>query len=155
MTGYREKGIMVLKKHINKEVNLKLMEKKIYQYCSKSKTDDIESMYLDLVYQTVSDLNKGLKLGEIVKTFQKNLVGWDHPSFKEIKNFINEQDGFIENPFEVAEGTQQCTAVNPKTGKKCNNKKVIYYSRQERGSDEPMTTYNICFKCGHKWKYAG
>ena len=58
----------------------------------------------------------------------------------------NEQNDFIENPFEVEEGVIEC---------KCGSKRVFSYSKQTRGADEPMTTFAQCMSCKKSWSYSG
>lgn len=35
---------------------------------------------------------------------------------------------------------------------KCKQRKTMYYQKQIRSADEPMTTFVTCVVCGHKWK---
>lgn len=36
---------------------------------------------------------------------------------------------------------------------KCKSYKTSYYQLQTRSSDEPMSTFVTCHKCGNKWKF--
>ena len=36
--------------------------------------------------------------------------------------------------------------------KKCENKKVYWWTRQTRSSDEPETRFYKCTKCGYTWR---
>jgi len=36
---------------------------------------------------------------------------------------------------------------------KCNNNKTIYFQRQTRSADEPMTTFVTCVVCQNRWKF--
>jgi len=155
--SYREKGKNALNLFLKHQNNIDIIENNIYKV-SKQKTteeENIEIVYKNNIYQTVGDLLNGKKLSDILHSIKNKKIGWEHESFKEMKINIEEQDSFIENPFEVEEGVQQCKSFNKITGKTCNSKRVFYYSKQERGSDEPMTTYNTCCACGAKWKYSG
>jgi DNA-directed RNA polymerase subunit M/transcription elongation factor TFIIS len=69
-----------------------------------------------------------------------------HGSFKTEQDLIDEQDDFIENPFEIEEGVIEC---------RCGSKRVFSFSKQTRSADEPMTTYAECVQCGSKWTYSG
>lgn len=155
--SYRDKGKSVLSTVLNQAQNINVIEKYLFkisvQECKND--DELETIYKHNIYQILGDILKGEKLNTILVNIKAGKIGWKHPAFKNMKNRLEEQDSFIENPFEVEEGVQQCKYMDKKTGKVCNSKRVIYYQRQERGSDEPMTTYNTCCACGAKWKYAG
>lgn len=154
---YRSLGRKALKTVLNKDQNIRIIEKNIY-IISVNPTQDkenIEKRYKKYIYQTIYDISNNKKLKDILDCIKNQKIGWGHPVFKDMKNRMEEQNNFIKNPFEVVEGVQQCKAINKTTGKTCNSKRVFYYSKQERGSDEPMTTYNTCCACGSKWKYSG
>ncbi len=155
--SYRDQGTATLGTVLNQAQNIRIIEKHVYNISAHEAEDEeeLEDMYRRNLYQTVGDILNGEKPKTILTNIKAGKIGWSHPSFKEMKNRMDEQDGFIENPIEVEKGVQQCKAVNKTTGKVCNSKRVIYYQRQERGSDEPMTTYNTCCACGAKWKYSG
>ena len=155
--SYRDQGKAALGTVLNKEQNIRIIEKYVYNISAQESKDDeeLEGVYKRNLYQTVGDVLNGEKLKDILSDIKEGRLGWKHPAFKEIQNRMEEQDSFIENPFEVEDGVQQCKAIDKKTGKVCNSKRVIYYQRQERGCDEPMTTYNTCCACGNKWKYNG
>eukprot|EP01116_Phalansterium_solitarium_P019214 TRINITY_DN5302_c0_g1_i1.p1 TRINITY_DN5302_c0_g1~~TRINITY_DN5302_c0_g1_i1.p1 ORF type:complete len:307 (-),score=38.31 TRINITY_DN5302_c0_g1_i1:189-1109(-) len=38
------------------------------------------------------------------------------------------------------------------TCSKCGSNQTTYYQMQTRSSDEPMTTFHTCMKCGKRWK---
>ena len=154
---YREKGKNALNTVLKQKQNINIIEKHLYNISVEEANDEenIENIYKNNLYQTIGDILNGKKLNDILNNIKNKKLGWKHDSFKEMKIRMEEQDSFIENPFEVEEGVQQCKAIDKKSGKICNSKRVFYYSKQERGSDEPMTTYNTCCSCGAKWKYAG
>ena len=155
MEFIRNKSCDILGKCIENTVEVKKLEHYLYKYVQKKYKKNTQKHYKDIVYQTVNDLNNDITTDTIIENIKKDKMGWNHILFKDIQNKLDEQDSFIENPFEVEEGVQQCKAFNPKTGTTCNSKRVIYYQRQERGADEPMTTYNTCYSCGASWKYSG
>lgn len=36
---------------------------------------------------------------------------------------------------------------------KCKQRDCTYNQLQTRSADEPMTTFAMCNKCGHRWKF--
>lgn len=141
----REKGIKALGTVLKHDKNIKIIEKYIHNYV-KCEISDYEETYRKVVFQIIGDINNNINLKTIVKNIKKNLVGWNHPTFTDIKNRIEEHDEFIINPFEVEEGVTIC---------KCGSKRVFTYSKQTRGADEPMTTFAKCVFCKASWTYSG
>ena len=136
----RETGIMALKTVLKHEQNAKILEKYIHKVSAKN--DEYE-----IIYQTVGDIIKNINIKIILENIKKEIVGWKHPTFKQISERIEEHDEFIINPFEVEEGVTEC--------KKCGSKRVFTYTKQVRSSDEPMTTFARCVKCKSNWTYSG
>jgi DNA-directed RNA polymerase subunit M/transcription elongation factor TFIIS len=145
----REQAMIVLSHVIEKEQNIKIMEKCIYEKSNKN-----PEKYNDILYQTIGDLLNKKKLSDVLSSIKSNKTGWNHCDFQEFQDQLNEQDDFIENPFEVAEGVLECKKVL-KNGKVCGSKRVFSYSKQTRSADEPMTTFATCCACGTKWTYSG
>ena len=151
----RSKTKDMFRNQITTDSNVSKLEGYIYKYSTRKYKKNTEKHYRNIVYQTINDLTNNVSLDTIIERIKNGKMGWNHTLFKDIQNKLDEQDSFIENPFEVEEGVQQCKAFNPISGTTCNSKRVIYYQRQERGADEPMTTYNTCYSCGASWKYSG
>lgn len=140
----RQRGKLALKTVLNQEKNIKIIEKYIHK--KSETTDDYDSTYRKILYQTIGDIMKGIDLKTIVGNIKENMIGWDHPFFTDIKNRIKEHDEFIINPFEVEEGVTTCN---------CGSGRVFTYQKQTRGADEPMTTLAKCVKCKAQWSYSG
>lgn len=138
---YRKSAVEALKCVMNNEKNINIFERNIHK---ASKGDKVE--YNRLVYQIIGDILNGETLTNSIQAIKNNEVGWCHKTFKTEKLKIDEQNDFIENPFEIEEGVIEC---------KCGNNKVYSYSKQVRSSDEPMTTYAHCPVCDSKWTYSG
>ena len=115
-------------------------------------TTDTE--YKNTIYQSVGDHINGKSTKDIIKDIKGKLTGWNQPCYESNRVKREEQDNFIEHPFEVEEGVLTChNTLND--GTTCNSKRVFYYQIQTRSSDEPMTTFANCCACGHKWSYSG
>jgi DNA-directed RNA polymerase subunit M/transcription elongation factor TFIIS len=147
MTTYREQGKAALSTVLNKAQNINIIEKYVYIVSSHEvEEDDISGIYKRNLYQTIGDILNGEKLEKMLSEIKDGKLGWNHPAFKDIQIRMEEQDSFIETPFEVVEGVLEC---------RCGSKRVIYYQRQHRSCDEPMTTYASCCACSKKWTYSG
>ena len=140
---------------IKSKQTINTIEKLIYNTAQQQFNDpesvnnfeEVSDFYTHIMYQIIGDLLQKTDPAVIITYLQSNTILWKHRMFQTITSIINEQDDFIMNPFEVEEGVTEC--------KKCNSKRVFTYSKQCRSSDEPMSTFAECVKCGAKWKYSG
>lgn len=140
----RDTSKNALKTVINIEKNVDIIEKNIYKIInSLEDSSDKDSIYKDIIYQTIGDIVNKKNIKDILQSIKDNKIGWNHSSFENIKFRQNEQDEFIVNPFEVEEGALEC--------KKCGSKRTFSYSKQVRSCDEPMTTFAQCISCKAKW----
>jgi transcription elongation factor S-II len=154
--SYREEGTNALSTVLKQEQNVRIIEKHIYDTSNKHCTDEeyIEEIYRHNLYQTIGDILDGNKLSDMVSNIKHSKLGWNHFTFKDMQNMLDEQNDFIENPFAVEEGVLECKSRD-KDGVLCGSKRVFSYQRQVRSADEPMTTFASCCKCGTKWQYSG
>lgn len=136
----REKGMEVLGMVLKSEKNVSVFERNI------RKSTDSPEEYRNVLYQTVYDISEGKNYRDVLEDIKVNKMNWNHVDFYDMKILMEEQDDFIENPFEIVEGAQQCS---------CGSWKVFSFSKQLRGCDEPSTTFAECMKCGNKWTYSG
>lgn len=134
----RDKGINTLKLILNKEQNINILEKNIYNICG-----DNESLYFKILYQCALDIKSGKKLQDILNNIKTHNVCWKHPSLESYLKEEEEQDDFIINPFQVEEGIVEC---------KCGSKRVYSYSKQTRSGDEGITSFHQCLNCKARWK---
>lgn len=149
----REAAKKALSVYLKSETNINIIENNIYKISlikgvednSESTLDD--NLYLKRVYQVIEDIKTTKNLKEVVSNIKSLKVDWNHDFFKEIRKQQDEQDEFIVNPFQVEEGVVQC--------KKCKSFRVLSFQKQDRSSDEPMTTYCSCTNCNSQWKYSG
>lgn len=154
--SYRNLGKTTLGTVLKQEQNINIIEKYIFNISSLNAKDDdsLEDLYKNNLYQIIGDILDGEKLKNVLSTIKTGKLGWEHHKFSEMKISMEEQDNFIENPFEVAEGVLECNKIL-QNGQRCGSKRVFYYQRQVRSADEPMTTFANCCACGAKWKYDG
>jgi len=152
--SFRDRGNIALKTVINSEKNIKIVEKNLYEKSIGNNDSETEKNYLSNVYQIIYDISEGKLLNNILLDIKSGKLGWSHEALSKFHASMEEQDNFIENPFEVAEGVLECRKVL-ENGKICGSKRVFSYSRQQRSADEPMTTFATCCACGTKWTYSG
>jgi DNA-directed RNA polymerase subunit M/transcription elongation factor TFIIS len=154
---YRENGKKALLTVLNSEKNISTFDKYIQINCEYMNTNGseytIEENYKRLVFQVIGDIISKKEIKLILIDIKKHLVGWEHNSFKYVKQRIVEHDDFIINPFEVVEGVTQCK--NSLDGVFCGSWRVFTYQLQVRSSDEPMSTFAQCMNCKSKWSYSG
>lgn len=136
-----EIGINILSTVLSSDKNIRIFERNIRNISVS------DNNYLTILYQIMTALtssNKDKK--SILENLKNSNFGWNHHTFKVMKESLDEHDDFIENPFEVEEGVIECN---------CGSSRVYSYSKQCRGSDEPMTTFAQCMQCKNKWTYNG
>ena len=137
----REQGILALSEVLKNQQNINVLEKNLWAH-SNSDSD----YYIRVVYQVIGDIIKKQKINDVFSCIKKDEIGWNHHAFANEHAQMEEQDDFIEHPFEIEEGVIEC---------RCGSKRVYSYSKQTRSADEPMTTYAECVKCNSKWQYSG
>lgn len=137
----RKKSINIINKYgINHENSTKI-EDNIFKLSKNDLT-----FYNNLLYETLGGILNKQNTESILLKLNNNEYKWNRACFNNSRHKLQEQDDFIENPFEVEEGVLQC---------KCGSKKVFSYSKQTRSADEPMTTYATCVICNSSWIYNG
>lgn len=137
---YRINGEKALSTILTIKSNVSVLEKNVFQFSEN------EDEYNRVIFQVIGDILLGKKLKQILSDIKSYNFGWNHSSYNNARDIIDEQDDFIEHPFQVEEGVLEC---------KCGSMKVFSYSKQTRSADEPMTTYAECVSCGSKWTYSG
>ena len=148
--SFRTKGKEALETVLNIQKNITILENTVYECVAKKgkgKDTDIEHNYKSAIYQVVSDIQTGKSIKDIYRSVRDGGVGWRHKSFQTMRQRIQEQNEFIENPFEVEEGVHTC--------RKCGSKRVFSYNKQCMGSDEGTSVFCECAACRCKWKEKG
>ena len=128
----------------------------VYKGDDHNKLEQIENSVYNLsgdsdykynIYQISCDILHDMSLDTIITNIRNGAIGWNHNMFFEISQKLNEQDDFILNPFEVAEGVLQCT--------RCGGSRTLSYSRQVRSCDEGTSVYASCMECKNSWVHSG
>jgi len=139
--SYRTTGTSALSTVLNNQKNISILEKSVY-----NQTEN-EDMYKTVIFQVISDIQGGTSIKETFRMIKDGNIGWKHHSYTLMSQRINEQNEFIENPFEVEEGVHTCRG--------CGSKRVFSYSKQVRSSDEGTSVFCECVACHIKWKESG
>lgn len=138
----RETGKNVLTMYLDIPKNITIIESIVYK-----KTGDDVVRYNNLIYQVVGHIVSGIKLSALMYNLKNNKFEWDDVIYDDHKIRQNEEDDFIENPFQVEEGVLECY--------KCGSKRTISYTKQTRSADEPASVIATCINCKNKWVYSG
>ena len=117
--------------------NIDIIEKNILQISTSL------DQYQDFCMTSISKIRAGCKLSDLLKNIKTNNIGFGSDYFKTVRETLDEQQNFIENPFEVDEGVMEC---------KCGSRKTISFSKQIRSGDEGTTVFAKCVDCGATWK---
>ena len=120
------------------EKNRKMIKTEFKNLISESEIDSHDALYELLYFHT--------KYGSVKDTYhflKSQHLKFKHPNFETISKHIIEMDHFMDKPFEVVEGVNQCG--------KCSSQRTLSHSRQTRGGDEGMTVYVFCIDC--KFRY--
>ena len=111
----------------------------------------------DLIYEMAFHLN-GFKEGfgssedptkdpvtlkTLYDAMKSDKLGLHHKDFTEIAKKMDETDTFMNRPFDVSEGVNQCS--------KCKSFRTISFCKQTKSLDEGMTIYITCIDC--KFRY--
>ena len=134
----------VLRKYINNEKHVRLFDKQILKIIIEQISSDIEETYKQLVITVCCKLQQGVTLKYVLQQIKSGKVLWNCEEMNTYKHKLQEQDDFLENPFEIEDGVIQCN--------KCGSKRTYSYTKQTRSGDEATTVFSVCAKCGAKWK---
>jgi DNA-directed RNA polymerase subunit M/transcription elongation factor TFIIS len=130
----------VLESLCSKQDNIDIMKKHIRNYLK----NNIDSEEQDLLYE-ISFIMK-IEKENLKNTFEllkNNKFFHNHPNFDDISKRLDEMDHFMDKPFEMTEGVNDC--------RKCNSKRTLSYNRQTRSGDEGLTVYVFCIDCKYRY----
>jgi DNA-directed RNA polymerase subunit M/transcription elongation factor TFIIS len=121
----------------------------VYQFLSEitSEESDDRSKW-DLLYFYMYEIYTEYmffpKLDELFQSIRKRQFGYHHQSFESIRQCLEEEQNFIENPPVVEEGVIECG--------KCKSKRTFSFNKQTRSGDEAVTVFVRCANCGHQFR---
>lgn len=146
MSDFSNIGTNTLSIVMSSTKNIGIFDRNIRLSCSENNKLD-EAKYRRVLYQTVHDIMSGKSLKDALAEIKNKKIDTNHKHFENIRIKQDQRDKFLVEPFKVAEGAVQC--------RKCKSNRVLSYSVQCRGADEPMTSFCTCSNCGVEWTYSG
>jgi len=145
METYRANGLQTLSNVINKNKNVNIIERKIYEFILISNQTDLIQYYNEIVMDIYIKLKQGTHtVKQIFNDLTYSTIDWGDEKYNTFKKKIEEYDLFLEKPFEIEDGVIQCN--------RCGSKQTYSYTKQTRSGDEATTVFSICSKCNAKWK---
>jgi DNA-directed RNA polymerase subunit M/transcription elongation factor TFIIS len=81
-------------------------------------------------------------LKTLYDAMKSDKLGLHHKDFTEIAKKMEETDTFMNRPFDVSEGVNQCS--------KCKSFRTFSFCKQTRGSDEPVSVFITCVDCKYR-----
>jgi DNA-directed RNA polymerase subunit M/transcription elongation factor TFIIS len=97
---------------------------------------------VDIVYELGFLIkSEGMSLKESISLLKEKKLGHNHPRFNEILKKIIETDNFMDDSFEVTEGSESC--------QKCKSQRTLSYSKHL--NDEGACVFIFCVDCKHRF----
>lgn len=99
-----------------------------------------------LLYEIVSMISDNPQsITSILKNeSQQHSLLFENVVFSDIKQKLDEETKFLDNPVTVEDGVVEC--------KKCKSLKTISFAKQTRGSDEGTSVFVTCVICQYKFR---
>jgi DNA-directed RNA polymerase subunit M/transcription elongation factor TFIIS len=121
---------------------------KLLKFISRKKQNQkIISKYIknnDEIYELAFQIKEDKKdLKDVFQLLKNSKLGLNHDNFYEISKRIEETDTFINKPFDVSEGVNECS--------KCKSKRTISYTKQMRSADEGQSVIVTCIDCKYRY----
>jgi len=120
----------------------------VYDFLNSVVNESVDSSKSELFYFYMYELYTEYmvlpKLDELFHTIRKKQFGYQHVNFESIKQCLEEEQNFIENPPVVEEGVIECG--------KCKSKRTFSFNKQTRSGDEAVTVFVRCADCGHQFR---
>jgi DNA-directed RNA polymerase subunit M/transcription elongation factor TFIIS len=149
---YRDSSLETLCKKFSEESAQKY-EDAIYQLSlrlhSINSDDNLDNLYKKTAYEKIGQLmcveNKKDRLA-ILEDIQNDVIGWDASVFAtQFKEYQKRMDRSTQKP-KSTKGVHKCKV------KRCGSDEFYIWSAQTRSSDEGMSNFRQCARCGDRRK---
>ncbi len=128
------------------------IEKSIYDMCvnltKEYEEDSIDDMYNKFAYEKVGEIiHHPDKQKSILDDIKNKVIYWDSVVYEEIR--VKERRNIVDQAagIKVRKGEFKCRK------KDCGSDECYYVQSQTRSSDEGLSTYVFCTKCGGRYSF--
>lgn len=139
------------KKHVKAET-IEIFENAVYDMCVKICKiigANVKEEYASLAYEKIGEFlerPKNVTEDDVLQDIKKCVQGYDSVAFKQEKFDYNRfMDRSVQKPISI-KGVYHCNV------KDCGSDLFTIWYLQTRSSDEPMTEFRQCTKCGKRGK---
>ena len=125
-------------------------EKLIFEMCCRlalKYEESAEEIYGKYAYEKVGELLTSEDTKSILDDLKKNVLDWESCVYKDFR------ERQISYNAQIAEGVRVEKGEFPCRNKDCKSRECYYYQSQDRSSDEGMSTYGVCTKCGTRYRF--
>ena len=137
----RNKGKQILSEYLDKEKNIEIIEKNIYNFSLEKAS--FQNVYLESLYEVCYFLIAN-NIKKVNNDLKDKKILWNNDEFEDERKKQIEKDEFLTNPFEVEEGIEKCD--------RCGSKRTYSISKQFRSADEGFSTFSHCLDCNKRWR---
>ncbi len=154
MGDYRKNIVTLLSKKVKPDIATRY-ENEIYRLTTRTDPTNIISSYKRIAYEKVGQLLAAASEDErtyIIIDMQCNNLGWDSGVYDDFREKHYKTLDRVQQRPKAIKGMYICKNKNPATGIVCGSDLMYVWQQQTRSSDEGMTTFRQCAKCGKRGK---
>lgn len=134
-----EKAVKILKPFFREEESCQIVVRRLYKIAKKD-----TKYFMYLVYEFISEYTMRGSLSVLLKSVQKEEIGWNHVLLAKEHGEYRAQDEYILNPPTLEEGVIECG--------KCHGRRTFSFTKQTRRADESTTVFVRCGDCRNTFR---